>query len=578
MSTVYTSPLAVSDPTAVGTHVFIVGAGEYPALLNGDPKLLLENTFSLKQLSSPPESARALATWFLGHQGPSPASAGFHNPGAPLAAVEMLLSPSQTYTRPDGSDVLVDPATRANIAQSFARWRERAAAHADNVAVFYFCGHGVSGANDYLLPSDFGVINRDNPWADAIDITETARAMRRLASGSLYFLIDACRQASRDALSPGASPPALAYVDFRKPVRGFTRLILWATGDGEVAFGVKADASRFCAALTEALSGYEAEKAPEGEGWVVTGDMLARSVRGILDEENASLEPGERQYVEQQLIGSQVFHFETLPPRRIAVGIPSSWSVGPEVRRLLTAWGVGDSLPDKTLEVLAEQLEAKNLQVQALQKEVEDWTRRYDELKQDLEAEPDSELSQRARALLEAGKLHEAGTAYEALIKLAEERRDVESARIASYSLNRGRIFQLDFKPLEALPYYEKAYSLLPDNPQYAARYASLLLEQLDYRRAISHRRPICVLSQESAASIDLHSHGNTPKVLINRADIKSARVLHFVSELRGRQRKLFNPSSFRGGKRLFISASCSDVKGTALPATLSCSHRTPLA
>jgi hypothetical protein len=28
-------------------------------------------------------------------------------------------------------------------------------------------------------------------------------------------------------------------------------------------------------------------------------------------------------------------------------------------------------------------------------------------------------------------------------------------------------------------------------------------------------------------------SHGNTPKVLINRADIKSAGVLHFVSELR---------------------------------------------
>ena len=202
-----------------------------------------------------------------------------------------------------------------------------------NVAVFYFCGHGVAGANDYLLPSDFGV-NRDNPFADAIDITDTARAMRRLAGGPLYFFIDACRQASRDALSPGASPPALAFVDSAEPVRSFVRLILWATGEGEAAFGVKAEASRFCAALTEALSGYEAEKAPADKGWVVTGDILARSVRSILEAQNTSLEAGKHQYVEQQLIGSQAFHFETRPPRRIAVGISSSWSVGPKVRQL----------------------------------------------------------------------------------------------------------------------------------------------------------------------------------------------------------------------------------------------------
>jgi hypothetical protein len=146
------------------------------------------------------------------------------------------------------------------------------------------------------------------------------------------------------------------------------------------------------------------------------GETLAHSVRRILEVENASLEPEKQQHVEQQLISSMAFHFETLLPRQIRVGIPSSWSIGPEVRQLLTDWGVGDTLPNKTLESLCEQLEAKNLQAQALQKEVKDWTRRYDELKQDLEAEPaepDSELSHRARKLLVAGKLPEAGTAYE---------------------------------------------------------------------------------------------------------------------------------------------------------------------
>jgi hypothetical protein len=188
MTTVYTSQEAARDPRAVGTHVLIVGVGEYPSLLGGDPTRSLDDPMSLKQLSSPPESAKALASWFLGRQGgASPAPAGFHNPGAPLVTVEMLLSPGQTYTRPDGTPVPVEAATRANIARRFDFWSERAAAHADNVAVFYFCGHGVMGANDYLLPADFGVVSRRNPWADAIDISETARAMRRLGSGPLYF-------------------------------------------------------------------------------------------------------------------------------------------------------------------------------------------------------------------------------------------------------------------------------------------------------------------------------------------------------------------------------------------------------
>jgi hypothetical protein len=111
--------------------------------LGGDPKQLLENPMSLKQLSSPPLSAVALASWFLGRQNPTPGATGFHNPNAPLATVEMLFSPSQPYTRPDSAEVLVEAATRANIAQGFERWLERAAAHDENVAVFYFCGHGV---------------------------------------------------------------------------------------------------------------------------------------------------------------------------------------------------------------------------------------------------------------------------------------------------------------------------------------------------------------------------------------------------------------------------------------------------
>src|SRR5262249_40936834 len=273
-------------------------------------------------------------------------------------------------------------------------------------------------------------------------------------------------------------------VDFAKPVRGFARLILWAAGEGEAALGVKAHVSRFCAALIKALSGYEAEETPSDKGWVVTGDILARSVSRILETHNTSLEPGKRQHVEADLIGSQAFHFETRPPHRIVPGTSSLWSVGPEVRPLIKEWGVADDLPEKALEELAERLEAENLEVEGLQKEAKHWKQRYDELKRGLEAEPDSALAQRARSLLDDGKLQEAGAACDELLRAAKARRDAENERIARYSLNRGLIFHLEFKPLEALPCYAEAYSLRQSDPDYALPYAVVLLDQGDDRHA----------------------------------------------------------------------------------------------
>jgi tetratricopeptide (TPR) repeat protein len=67
---------------------------------------------------------------------------------------------------------------------------------------------------------------------------------------------------------------------------------------------------------------------------------------------------------------------------------------------------------------------------------------------------------------------------------VAEAERDDANKRIAGYSRNRGRIFELEFKPLQALPCYEKAYRLCPDDPDYALPYAGVLLAQRDYRGA----------------------------------------------------------------------------------------------
>jgi tetratricopeptide (TPR) repeat protein len=481
MTTVYTSPLAATHPKTAGTHVFIIGVGEYRCLTGGERKKILANTMGLKQLSSPPVSAMALANWFLGRQRLVDTEIGFHNPNVPLATVEMLLSPRQPYARPDGSEVLVKTATNLNIAQGFKRWVERAAANDNNIAVFYFCGHGVMGHNAYLLPSDFGELHPSNEWSDAMDIEQTAKAVRRVVAGPIYFFLDACRRAVRDPLNPGATPPALMKVDFAKPVRNFSQLILWANGEGEAAFGLADKVSRFTQALIDALSGYEAEPAPNGMGYIVTGKILASSVSEILENGNKSLDPEYHQSSQQQLISSVPFHLETAQPDQIHTKIRSSWVVGAEVRQLLISCNL--DVPKEAIERLAENLEAaQNLQVQALQNKIHNWKQENGKFRRDNEAEPDRKLAERVRELLDAGKLQEAGAAYEGLMKAAEARREAEDARIASYNFDRGRIFLLDFKPLEALPHLEKAYRLCPDDPEYALHYAGLLHEQRKYR------------------------------------------------------------------------------------------------
>ena len=63
------------------------------------------------------------------------------------------------------------------------------------------------------------------------------------------------------------------------------------------------------------MSGYCAELQPDGATWMVSGGLLADSVRKLLEVGNQSLGPLQQQFMEQQAIGSQPLHYETKPPR-----------------------------------------------------------------------------------------------------------------------------------------------------------------------------------------------------------------------------------------------------------------------
>ena len=386
--------------TKASTHVLLIGAGAYPHVAGSVASV---QALGLEPLSSPPVSAHALAEWFLGRG--VFVGQGFHNPRAPLASLELLISPARKYTGLNGAEFTTAQATYANIATAHARWIERLKAYPENIGIFYFCGHGVVGVNDYLLPADFG--SAPNPWPQAIDLTVTARAARREVKGPLYFLIDACRQTRAETLLPGASPSALGVVDFDAAVGNAVRLILWATGEGKAAFGETNQVSRFTAAVIEALARYRGEPEPDGRSWVVTGELLASSVRRILETENKHLALALHQAAEQQVIGSQPLHYQTERPHEVAEKCPQ-WTPSPELRARLGVLASGSGLTDAAREALAEQLEAGKASVETLPNEVSKWTQRYGELEDTLARLLDSAQTKAARALLEVGRLEEA--------------------------------------------------------------------------------------------------------------------------------------------------------------------------
>jgi putative sterol carrier protein len=332
MTMVFQPAATIQEGSAASTHVLIVAAGAYPALLGGEADMLLADKFGMRQLSSPPVSAAALADWFLSGAGGAQMQ-GFHNPAAPLGSVEMLVAPAQLYTRPDGAEIPVEAATRAAIARAFRAWRRRAASHPENISVFYFCGHGAMGLNDYILPSDFGVVNPDNPWSDAFDIRTTASAMRQAAGGQQYFFIDACRQLSWPTLQPGVQPPALLPLDPDKSFRCFCRLILSSTAEGDMAHSDFGDVSWFTRALIGALSGAVGTPVSGKAQWVVTGETLAATVDSIL--QSSGREPGaarsvrERQMVHTDNIGRHAFQYLTRRPRHVLPPEPCWAPEGP---------------------------------------------------------------------------------------------------------------------------------------------------------------------------------------------------------------------------------------------------------
>jgi hypothetical protein len=269
-----------------GTHVMIVGVGSYTHVPDGeDPRLV--SGMGLTQLTSPPISAKALATWFLTRH---------RSDLAPLASVELLLSPSQSFDPPEGATVPIEPATvpiepatMANIAQAFNGWYERCDSHTGNHAIFYFCGHGIEKGNLALLAEDFGA-NPNMLFANAFDFNLSHRAMYQNRAKLQFFIADACRSVPREVLDLlGFNPPALKDpVAQGQAPEDAPRL--FATGPDDLAWGRSNQPTLFAEAFLRVLEGIGSRRAAGDRRWQVTTGRIGEATATVLAQ--MSLEEG----------------------------------------------------------------------------------------------------------------------------------------------------------------------------------------------------------------------------------------------------------------------------------------------
>lgn len=271
--------LAFNMPAgAACTHALVIGAGDYP-----------NHGWGVGPIDPAAHSALAFATWLR--------TAFPGNPQWPLSTIDLLVSMPGAPVTFDGAPV--EAATTANVFAAITRWFARCHQREDNLAVFYFAGHGVEkGMVASLLTQDFGG-NALDAGDDALNLNVFTVGMERCLARRQWFVIDACRntppplvtslaQFGRAGVAPDANdqPSPLAR----------DHVVLRAAAASQAAYGKQGEPSRFTRALIKALDGaaWDDDTQP-WTTWSVRSERLVTVVNHLLElEERLQQVPSQR--------------------------------------------------------------------------------------------------------------------------------------------------------------------------------------------------------------------------------------------------------------------------------------------
>jgi Caspase domain len=267
------------DEAAVpGTHALVIGIGKYPHLAGGQERAAF--TDGMRQLSSPPVSARAFAEWMI---------QDYYFPGKQLASLSLLLSEAvpQPFTNPKtGQSYDVAIAEIGPVLTAVKEWKARGGSSPENRLIFYFCGHGISQSDDMaLLAADFNG-DDDNPLNQALDLRKLMLGLAKCQASEQVFFIDACRSSSDTLLSKSSG--YAGQVPLLPGVRptGWPRR-LWvpyfATLAGEMSHAITGKVSLFTDALLRGLRGVGSDN-PEDDVWRVNTKDLQGAIHHFMTQ------------------------------------------------------------------------------------------------------------------------------------------------------------------------------------------------------------------------------------------------------------------------------------------------------
>lgn len=263
------------DSDGPGTHVFIIGVGDYPHLKDGSGKQSAPHR-GMGQLTSPPVSAMEILRWV---------DSTLNNPDAPLKSIEVLISQADQaqFTDRDGLTQPIAPATWENYEESVLAWKQRADSCPENIAIFYFCGHGMGdGINTHLLMADAG--SSSKLLRHAVRVGELRLAMGDCTALKQLYLIDACRTVDlASVMNPyDLSQSGLPELNLLQVFRG-ENPVLFSARLGEQAFGAPGQVSVFTKALLDGLNRCAVFQ-PHGRNWAVSPHQLQRAIAALMDD------------------------------------------------------------------------------------------------------------------------------------------------------------------------------------------------------------------------------------------------------------------------------------------------------
>jgi hypothetical protein len=257
--------------TSPRTHALIIGVGGYRYLLGGthESPQTMEHVGLLKQLTSPPRSAVAFAEHLIKTR---------EDWMAPLGSLDLLISPAPDDPVPLPDGWQFSPANSGNIQQAYNDWKQRCDRNDDNMAVFYYCGHGLEKTELHLLAEDFGA-NPNNPWLGSFAFYATRLAFHKCRAKSQFFFIDACREITSGMLQTVPTQIPLDTIDYAAGECENNLTILGAARN-ESALGPRQDVSYFTQALIQILTGKVATR--NGDGWVIESGEAAKHVTDVI--------------------------------------------------------------------------------------------------------------------------------------------------------------------------------------------------------------------------------------------------------------------------------------------------------